>query len=110
MEAVRVDDPDQRLAQHEGKTAGAHLLLGVGSDNFVFHPASIAAQDSMGRNYRILIPFGVPVKLVVNSSFFQLTDAVGLPLSRTSSTLIPVIVPSGQNPGTIRLIVTGGGR
>ena len=33
---VRVDDPNPLLSQHDGKTAGAHLLLGVGSDAHVF--------------------------------------------------------------------------
>jgi len=107
---VRVDDAGQHLARHEGKTAGAHLLLGVGADNFVFRPASLASQDSGGRDYRVLVPFDAPVKLVVSSSFFQLRDAVGLPLARTGSTVIPVTVPPGQNPGFIRLIVTGSGR
>jgi hypothetical protein len=54
--------------------------------------------------------FDVPVKLLVSSSFFQLSDAVGLPLPRGGSTAIPVTVPTGRNPGVIRLIVTGGGR
>ncbi|MGH9660449.1 MAG: carboxypeptidase-like regulatory domain-containing protein [Bryobacteraceae bacterium] len=107
---IRVDDSGQRLAQHEGKTAGAHLLLGVGSDNLVFRQASIASRDATGANYRILIPFDTALKLIISSSFFQLSDAVGLPLSRSGSTAIPLLVPAGQSPSTIRLIVTGTAR
>lgn len=107
---VRVDDPGQRLSQHEGKTPGAHLLLGIDSDASVFQPASVASQDTAGRNYRIVIPFDLPVRLVVGSSFFQMSDAAGSPLPRTGSTGIPVTVSAGQSPGTIRLTVTGASR
>jgi hypothetical protein len=106
---VRVDDPGQWLSENERESAGAHLLLGVSNDRFVFHPAMISSQDSGGRSYGILIPFDAPAKLLVSSAFFRLSDAVGLPL-RLGSTAIPVTVPAGQNPGLIRLTVTGGGR
>lgn len=107
---IRVDDPSQLLSNNEGKTPGAHLLIGVASDALVFHHATLVSTDSAGRNYEIVIPFGVPVKLVVNGGFFLLGDTLGQALSRTSSTLIPVTVPAGQQPSTIRLAVTGTAR
>lgn len=108
---IRVDDPGQLLTQNEGKTPGAHLLLGAGNDAFVFQQARVTSQDSTGRNHQIVIPFDTPVQLVVSSSFFQLSNVTtGLPLPRAGSTVIPVTVPSGQQPATVRLIVTGVGR
>jgi hypothetical protein len=104
---IRIDDPSQLLSQHEGKTPGAHLLLGVGNDAFAFRPVSILAQDANGRDHQIIVPFNLPVKLVVHSSFFQLSDATGIPLSRTGAA-IPVLVPSGTQPTIIKLKVTGG--
>jgi hypothetical protein len=107
---IHVNDPGQWLAQNEGKTPGAHLLLGVANDAFVFEPAAITSQNSTGRNYSVVIPFATSVNLIVSSSFFQLSDATGTPLPRTGSTAIPITVSNGQQPTTLTLTVTGGGR
>lgn len=104
---IRIEDPGQSLSRYEGSTAAAHLLLGVSSDTFVFHPASLISQDAIGRNYQIVIPFDAAARLIVYSSFFQLSNGVGVPLPKTGSTALPVTVPAGQNPSVIRLIVTG---
>jgi hypothetical protein len=105
---IRIDDPGQFLSQNEGKAPGAHLLLGVDNDAFVFRPAPLTSQDANGRNHQIVVPFNSIVKLVVYSSFFRLSDSVGIPLPRAGVAL-PVTVPSGQQPVTITLRVTGGG-
>jgi len=105
--SIRVDDPNGLLAQSEGKTPGAHLLLGVRSDALIFHPASIFAQDSAGRTYQVTIPFDANVNLAVASSFFRLTDATGAPFAATGAAAVPIAVPSGQAPPTLRLAVSG---
>jgi hypothetical protein len=104
---IRVDDPGRLLLQNEGKIPGAHLLLGVENDAFAFRPARVVSEDANGRNHQIVIPFNTPVKLVVHSSFFRLSDAAGVPLPRTAVS-IPVIVPPGQQPTAVTLKVTGG--
>lgn len=104
---IRVDDPSQLLAQNEGKTRGAHLLLGVRSDALIFHAASVTSQDSGGRNYAITVPHDVAVKLVVASSFFRLTDATGAAVAASGAGSIPVSVPSGKSPATVLLSVSG---
>lgn len=106
---IRVNDPAQLLAQNEGTTAGAQLLIGVANDGAVFRPASVISQDATGRNYQIVIPFNHLVNLAVASSFFQLANAVGVTIPRTGAS-IPVTVPSGQQPPAITLIVTGGAK
>ncbi len=105
--SIRVDDPSGLLAQNEGKTPGAHLLLGVRSDALIFHPASVVAQDSAGRTYQVTIPFDAKINLVVASSFFRLTDGTGAPLAATGAGAIPVAVPSGQAPPRLHLVVSG---
>jgi len=105
---IRVDDPGQLLSQHEGKTAGAHLLVGVGNDAFAFAPARVMSQDATGRNLEVVIPFNSTAKISVLSSFFRLADATGLPLPKTGVT-IPILVPAGQRPPAITLRVTGVG-
>lgn len=105
--SIRVDDPGGLLAQHEGKTPGAHLLMGVRSDAGFFRPASVVAQDSGGRRYEVTIPFDAKMNLVVASSFFRLTDGSGGLFAASGAATIPVAVPSGQAPPTLRLAVSG---
>jgi hypothetical protein len=107
---VRIDDPGQLLSQHEGNTPGALLLLGVRNDALAFHSATVTSRDSNGRNHEIVIPFDTPVKLTAFSSFFQLADENGTALSPTASTAVPLTVPSGTTPSTIKFIVIGRGR
>jgi hypothetical protein len=103
---IRINDADRFLPQNEGKRPGAHLLLGVPTDAFTFHPAALVSQDSNGRNHQIVVPFNTLVKLVVHSAFFRLGDAAGTPLAR-SAVHIPVFVQSGLTPSTITLRVIG---
>src|SRR5260370_32092337 len=98
---IRIDDPGQLLSQNEGKTPGAHLLLGVGNDAFVFLPAPVTSTDLNGRNQQIVIAYNTSVKLVVASTFFKLNDAAGQPLARTGTAMIPITVPSGPQPAAI---------
>jgi hypothetical protein len=105
---IRVDDASHLLSQQEGKRPGAHLLLGVATDAFSFRLAPIVSQDAGGRDYQIVIPFGITAKVVARSSFFRLSDSTGVPLS--SGTVIPVTVPAGQTPPTVRVVVSGGGQ
>ena len=97
------------LAQHDGGTPGAHLLIGVGNLAFAFVRAGVVSRDLSGRDQQVVIPFHSQVNLVVLSPFFQLADAAGLPLSRTQATRIPVMVAAGQQRAPIRLRVSGGG-
>ncbi len=102
---IRINDPSQLLTQYEGKSPGADLLIGVVSDSGIFTPALIVSQDTGGRNQQVVIPFGVAAGLRVFSAQFQLSSG-GVPLPNATTT-IPVTVPSGQQPPTITLQVTG---
>ncbi|MGI8741748.1 MAG: carboxypeptidase-like regulatory domain-containing protein [Bryobacteraceae bacterium] len=105
---LRVTDPRQLLSMHEGKTPGAHLLLGVSTDALSFRMASLVSQDTGGRNYQLLIPFDRKVNIAVSSAFFRLLDTNGIALPKSGS-VIPVIVPSGQQAPTLLLSVIGVG-
>lgn len=96
-------------SQHEGKTAGAQLLIGFSSRAVgPFRTALTMSADSTGRNQQIVIPYDTPVSLVLGGSFFQLADSAGVPFS-ISGAAIPLIVPTGNQPATVKLAVTGGG-
>ena len=79
------------MSAHEGKTPGAHLLMGVGGSSLAFHSATIMSQDNTGRNHQVLIPFDRSTKISVASAFFQVRDETGTPVN-----LVPILVNSGQ--------------
>ena len=103
---VRVNDPAQLLPAHEGKSLGAHFLLGLSNDADLFRPAALVSQDAAGRTYQILAPFDRTIHIAAASGFFQLADAVGRPLP-SFGTRIPVLVSSGQPAAALLLSVAG---
>jgi hypothetical protein len=105
--SIRVEDPKGLLAEHEGKTPGARLLSGVRSDALIFHPAFVASRDARGRTYEVMTPFDAKVNLILASSFFRLTDEVGVDLAASGSASVPLIVPSGQTSPTLHMVISG---
>ncbi len=103
---IRIDDPTRSLSQDQGRTPGAHLLLGVGGTDGLFRPAVFVSEDGGGRNYQTLVPFDLAIKMVASSSFFQMADGLGTPL-QAQTTAIPLTVPARSTPPGIRFIVTG---
>lgn len=103
---VRVDDTGQFLAT-SAPSSSASLLIGVGTDSFVFRKAALLAQDVGGRTYQVLIPFDRSIRIVAASASFHLAQASGSLLAALSGNAIPVLVPSGQQPPIVTLKVTG---
>jgi hypothetical protein len=104
---IRIDDPDRLLSTHEGKTRGAHLMLGVANDARVFRSAKHVSQDVSGQDMHVIIPFNRAIKLVVYSSFFRLNYA-GEELSRSVGRHIPLFVAAGAKAPPIILKIDGG--
>jgi len=104
---VRVDDSSQLLAQNEGKTAGAGLLVGVSSPGYFFRLVPLVSDDTSGRNYQIVVPFNTQLTLVIHPSLYQVNDATGHALGTGVSTKIPVFIPTGQQATPIGFSVTG---
>src|SRR5216684_336181 len=73
---VRVDDPGQFFAATTAK-AGPGLLIGVGTDSFVFRRAALLSQDAGGKTYQVLIPFDRKTRISVASPMYQLANASG---------------------------------
>jgi len=106
---IRIDDAGQFLSQHEGRTPGAGLLLGISSPGSFFHSMPLLSKDSNGRNYQIVVPFNTQLTLVVHPSFYRVNDTGGAPLKSAVSTKIPLFVSSGQQVTPFKLTISGAG-
>ena len=107
---VRIDDQGQLLAQNEGKTPGAGLLLSVSGPGLFFRLVPLVSKDATGRNYQLLIPFNTQLTLVVHPSFYHLSNANGAALPQGASTKIPLLIPAGQQAAPIRFTIASTGR
>ena len=109
---IRIDDSAQLLAQNEGKTLGAGLLVEVsdGSSGSFFRRVPVVSQDSTGRNLQIVVPFNTSLVLYVHPTLYQVSYATGVPLSRGATTRISLLVASGQQPAPINFTIAGIGR
>lgn len=106
---IRIDDSAQLLAQHEGKTPGAGLLVQVsdGVPGSFFRRVPVVSQDSTGRDLQIVVPFNTPLTLYIHSTFYHVSDAIGVPLGQGATTRIPLVMASGQQIAPIKFTITG---
>jgi len=102
---IRVDDPSGYLGRHEGKTPGAHLLVGIGGGGALFHPASPVKSDANGRDYQVLVPEGTPLTLVMSSAVFQMADSSGRLLATSPTASFPVMIFEGAPTPSFRFSV-----
>ena len=101
---IRVDDPQGLLNAHEGKTPGAHLLIGV-DGGYHFETATIDSADASGRNVSLLVPFDVHVGVAVQSRFFKVQDQAGNAIK--SAAALPVSVSSADPSSRVTIKVVG---
>lgn len=106
---LRLDDPNHFLSQHEGKTSGAHVLMGVLTDAGLFRGAITTGRDANGRDLRMVIPPNSSAKIVVYSGLFQLADGNGDAIPRAGAKIL-VSVPSGQQAPPLHVTIKGIGR
>lgn len=101
---IRVDDAQGLLNANEGKTAGAHLLIGV-NGGYHFDTAAIDSTDSAGRNVSVLVPFDTSFSVSVQSRFFKLQDATGNSINKGAT--FPVTVSSAAPSASLNVKVVG---
>jgi hypothetical protein len=101
---IRVDDPQGLLNAHDGKTPGAHLLVGV-QGGYHFETADIDSTDSAGRNISVLVPFDVAVPVTVQSAFFKLQDSAGNAIGKAAA--LPVTASSAAPTAKLNIKVVG---
>jgi hypothetical protein len=103
---IQIDDPGVVMDTSEKTRAGAHILVGVATASGGFQPADLKSSDKNGRTSEVLIPFDTPVKVVIHSSLFLLTDAGGTAFSNGHSES-SISVLSGRTPTPVTVKVTG---
>jgi len=91
--------------QGQGKTPGAHVLVGVWSGG-LFHPMRLRNQDGNSWNHDIVVPFDTQLTLTVSSTAFALSDEKGVALPNTGES-VPIYIASGTTQAPIVLHVTG---
>ena len=101
---IRVDDPQGLLNIHEGKTPGAHLLIGI-PGGYHFEIADIDSADAAGRNLSVLVPFDAPVSVAVQSRFFKVQDPAGNLINKAAA--LPVTVSSAAPTSKLNIKVIG---
>jgi hypothetical protein len=104
---VKVRDAAAVLTANEGKTAGAHLLVGVWRQDGLFVPMRAAGKDAEGKNYELLVPYDTPLTLSAQSKAFNLADEAGAPVDKAKGASVAVEVPSGGATKTYVFNVTG---
>jgi hypothetical protein len=103
---IQIDDPDRVLFLNEGRTKGAHLLIGVRTAGSTFVPAAPVSREDTAARLKVVIPYETLVDLTVASSFFRLAHANGTELAKPGGAL-PLFAARDQSPATVRLLVTG---
>jgi hypothetical protein len=101
---IRVDDPQGLLSANEGKTPGAHLLVGV-QGGYNFEAAQIDSTDIGGRNISVLVPFDASVSVMVQSRFFKLQDTAGNSINRAGA--VPITASSAAPTAKFSIEVVG---
>ena len=102
---VRINDPSAVVAAYEKQRTGNHFTLAIGgARGIVLSPPAV--PDSLGRSYKLLVPFNTPMKIYVHSQIFSLTDPIGTAMGPYARA-IPVNIPVASPPQTIAVQVTG---
>lgn len=104
---VRVDDPGGLRSQHEGKTAGAGMMVAIASDGLVLRFVPVISTDAVGRTHQLIVPYERALRLIVQSGFFKVSDSLGVPLRETEATVVPFTVAKGKDLAPIGLRIAG---
>ena len=83
---VRVNDPNRRLIAPDAAGRKPPLFIGVWSISGVFLSLAATAEDSQGRNYQILAPENMRLKMSVASGTLELEDEKRAPLGPGGAT------------------------
>jgi hypothetical protein len=76
---VRVEDPEGRLAAFDEKASRRPpLIVGVFTPRKMYIPMALAAAGATVRQYRVIVPAGVALRLAMTSADFEFeTDSEG---------------------------------
>lgn len=102
---VSISDPTGAFAS-EGKTPGAHLVLGARAPSGALLPPLLAASSASGRTYNLTIPFDSPTDVVIAPGAFALEDDSGKPVPKGGKA-VKVTAASGGAPPGLAFVLKG---
>lgn len=71
---IRIQDPAKRLKRDTATGKAPSLLLGVWTPSRLFVPMRMNAEDDAGKNFQVLAPFDLDLRLAVSSASVELED------------------------------------
>lgn len=92
---VRVNDPRSKRSELEGKVPGAHILIGVRTPGGRLVPVPVKATDKNGADHHLSIPADIPLKLVVYSRAFDLSDSGDRAIDKLNGMSTTVSIAAG---------------
>jgi hypothetical protein len=91
---VRVNDPLGLLPAQGTQASGNPLIVGVDASPSGFHGATTGPRDALGGfDYRLTIPYGLPLTLWVFTRYFRVTDASGNALNTEGLNTVFTVPP-----------------
>ncbi len=103
--SVRVEDPQNLVAQHEARSVGrfvppaGFVTVSVAEASGRARPVPLTHRAERLLDYSALVPADAPLRLVVASDVFLLADAAGTPIdARGHSVALRLPVPAAAPP------------
>ena len=104
---VRIQDPNQTLAQKTKQGFDPDLVMGVFGPPGLFYPTHRTGTDAAGADYQLTIPLNTPVTFSIASTALQLNDSNGVALPNGFSKQGVQSSAVGSNPTSFVYTVTG---
>lgn len=74
---IEVEDGDQFLDRHEGKSPGGVLFIGVTTPSRDFLKATVAQDTKIKRTYQVIVPVATQFQVRFSSQLFELVSEKG---------------------------------
>jgi hypothetical protein len=103
---VRVNDASKLLRQAPG-AAGRSVMLMVATPGGFYQPLSLTAKDDAGSDHEVVVPFDLPVRVLVYSRGLALRDSRGASLAGTGATFTVEHKRAVAEKSTLRIDIAG---
>lgn len=103
---IRLDDGGGALAAAGEDQNSLSILVAIVSGSAGFVPVLPSKQDRTGRDYEVVVPFGMPFKLTTSSGAFDLNDDRNVRIANNRHSQ-DINIPKGGTHPVVRLGIAG---